>query len=333
MVQTMSQFATIVREVSLDAVAGDAQQPPRLLCVAAPGEGRQLTSTLLGPECDYFMSVADTPPSDSAAAFEAALLVWSGTNASALRAHIATARQHGWPVLVVSTTLAPPPADFTGLHITGWPADPEVSIDDARTALVHVIDEERWPALGRYLPTMRQATARELVLATARVNAQFSGLSAAAGLLPLLGTLLSVGGDFLVLTKNQVLMLFKLAAIHGRDLDDRKKIYLEMGSVVGAGLAWRTIARSVLGAIPGPVGMIPRVGIAYGGTLAIGMAAHYYYHEGRLPTGHDLRTLAQRATDWVQQHRPGATAALPPTTGTIAVHEEPMPVPAQRRTS
>ena len=62
-------------------------------------------------------------------------------------------------------------------------------------------------------------------------------------ILPIIGNIAAAGADFIVLTKNQVMMLYKLAAVFGRDLRDQRGILQDVLPVVGAGLIWRTVAR------------------------------------------------------------------------------------------
>ena len=123
---------------------------------------------------------------------------------------------------------------------------------------------------------------------TAAANAQFALLANIPSVIPMLGTLATVSADFLVLTKNQLLLTYKIAAIHGRDLDNKSAILKEMAPVAGAGFFWRTLAREAATLLPMASGTVPKVAIAYSGTVAIGKAADYYYRYGEKPTqGHD----------------------------------------------
>ncbi len=138
-------------------------------------------------------------------------------------------------------------------------------------------------ALGRLYPAIRTAAARHVVNTTARVNAQFAVVSNIPALVPVVGGLLSAGADTIVLTKNQLMMIYKLAAIYGRDTGNRTAIYREMLPVVGAGLFWRTVARDLAAMVPFAAGAVPKVTIAFTGTYIAGMAAQVYYDEGRRP--------------------------------------------------
>jgi uncharacterized protein (DUF697 family) len=98
------------------------------------------------------------------------------------------------------------------------------------------------------------------------------------------GSLLSAGADTIVLTKNQLMMVYKIAAASGRDLDDQHAILREMIPVVGQGFLWRTVAREATTLLPLAAGTIPKVAIAFTGTYALGRAAELFYRFGKKPT-------------------------------------------------
>jgi uncharacterized protein (DUF697 family) len=72
--------------------------------------------------------------------------------------------------------------------------------------------------------------AKQIIDETAMANAQFSLVSNIPTLLPVVGNLAAAGADFIVLTKNQVMMLYKLAAAFGRDLERLSKPVMGGGS-------------------------------------------------------------------------------------------------------
>jgi uncharacterized protein (DUF697 family) len=85
------------------------------------------------------------------------------------------------------------------------------------------------------------------------------------------------GADFPVLTLNQIRMVLRIATAHGEELD-RERAF-EVLSVVAAGLGFRTVARHLVGLVPG-VGWAVKGGVAYGATLAVGEAAAAYFAAG-----------------------------------------------------
>ena len=108
-------------------------------------------------------------------------------------------------------------------------------------------------AAGRRHPLLREPVAEHLIRDTSRVNAQFAALSSLPVEIPLLGGLVGDMADLLVLTKNQVLLLFKLGGLYGRDLAFGRQLLIEVAPVVGGAFVWRTTART-----RGPVRGRPR---------------------------------------------------------------------------
>jgi len=190
------------------------------------------------------------------------------------------------PVVVVQI------ADGANLLVLGVPEErivtfePTLPDDLARerlfAALVKSAQEEMLP-LARRHPSLREAVAEDLIRDTARVNAQFAAVSSIPANLPLLGGLVGDMADMLVLTKNQVLLLFKLAGLYGRDLELGRELILEVLPVVGGAFFWRSAARTLIGLVPGIFGMLPKVAVAYMGTFVVGEMARYYFKHGRKP--------------------------------------------------
>jgi uncharacterized protein (DUF697 family) len=85
------------------------------------------------------------------------------------------------------------------------------------------------------------------------------------------------GADFPVLTLNQIRMVLSIAAAYGEKLDRERA--LEVISVIAAGLGFRTVARQLVGAVPG-LGWAVKGGVAYGATLGVGEAATAYFAAG-----------------------------------------------------
>ncbi|HEX2174179.1 MAG TPA: hypothetical protein VHL09_17235 [Dehalococcoidia bacterium] len=183
---------------------------------------------------------------------------------------------------------------------------PSRSTAALREALVPV-NVDRLPdhaiALGRHFPPFQSCAAQSIVRATSRANAEFAAISNLPQLVPIVGNVIGTAADFLVLTKNQVLMLIKLATIYDRDSRHGLGILREIAPVVGAGFLWRTIAREIAGLVPFYAGAIPKIVIAYAGTFAVGMAAIYYYEEGRKPPREVWRSFQLQALERVRDVR------------------------------
>ena len=138
-------------------------------------------------------------------------------------------------------------------------------------------------ALGRRLPLLRDEAAAQVIDETSRTNAEFAILSSLPANIPLL-SLGTIGADLIVMTKNQAMMLVKLAAVYGRPLDAPFRLAAELAPVVGAAFLWRTVARSLVGLLPGSVSAVPKTLIAYVGTAVVGRVAQTYYRTGVRPT-------------------------------------------------
>jgi uncharacterized protein (DUF697 family) len=108
------------------------------------------------------------------------------------------------------------------------------------------------------LPVLREAVVEHLTESFARKN----GILAVAIFVP--------GADFPILTLNQIRLVLRIAAAHGRALD--LQLAPEVLAVVGGALGFRALARQLVGVIP-VAGWALQGGIAYGATKAIGEAA------------------------------------------------------------
>jgi uncharacterized protein (DUF697 family) len=151
-------------------------------------------------------------------------------------------------------------------------------------------------ALGFHYPMMRPAVAEQLIRDTSRVNAQAALLSSLPTLIPVLGLFLGGMADILVLTKKQAMLVFKLAALYGRTLDDRIGILKEISPVVGSAFLWRTAARTAVGLAPAPIAALPKASIAYVGTYLVGQSARYYYERGNRPPPEAIQGFRAEAT-------------------------------------
>ena len=143
-------------------------------------------------------------------------------------------------------------------------------------------------ALGRTFASIRPAVAEREIQRVARVNAEIAVVSAIPQASLVLGPISAVA-DTLVLTKNQAILLLRLAALHGLSLD-RKRL-TELLPVVGAAFGWRSLARELVGFLPAGFGVVPKAVIAYAGTVAVGRAAAWYYETGRKMPENQLRQI------------------------------------------
>jgi uncharacterized protein (DUF697 family) len=146
--------------------------------------------------------------------------------------------------------------------------------------------------LARRLRGFRALAAEQVIRDVSRVNAEFAAVSGIGQSIPILAPLFPavVGADVFLLTKNQALMVYRLAAIHGEDLDLRARAR-EIAAVIGGAFGWRTLARQLAGAVPGGLGLPVRAGIAYSGTYSVGKAAQMVFDTGHRPGRQEMLRL------------------------------------------
>ncbi len=142
-------------------------------------------------------------------------------------------------------------------------------------------------ALARHIPVLRPEVARRIVRQVSIENATIA-ISTALGnvlpnvLQPILGAA-EAAGDIVLLTGNQIRMLYMIAAGYGQKVGLVSQ-WKEISSVVGAAFTWRALARNLVSKIPFGGGLVPKGAIAYAGTFTVGEGLVYYYTTGRKMT-------------------------------------------------
>src|SRR5205085_9228641 len=119
---------------------------------------------------------------------------------------------------------------------------------------------------------------------SAFANAQFALMTNLPTFLPGVGGAAAMGADVLVLTTNQIVLVFKMAALWGANLDNPRALLMEAAPVVGGAFLWRTAARALIDLLPGFALLAPKVGVAYVGTYIVGALASAYYQSGVRPS-------------------------------------------------
>ena len=179
----------------------------------------------------------------------------------ALVAHAARSLvDRGVPVAAVAeaAVAAPslPPTEATErLYSIVASSDERDLTDKLATWLVGATDKGR--ALAANFPFCRRAEVEALVRACALENAAVGAIN----LVP--------GGDLPIMTVNQARLALDIAAAYGHGLELSR--VPEMAGVAGAGFAYRAIARSVVGLVPG-IGWLLRAGMGYAGTVTTAKA-------------------------------------------------------------
>ncbi|HZU07342.1 MAG TPA: hypothetical protein VFB73_15370 [Chloroflexota bacterium] len=221
--------------------------------------------------------------------------------------------QQGLPTLL----LVPPGLEPSLAGVTYLVADPHDRALDLRLAggLFEALPPERQVAAGRACAALRAPFARRLTQETALANARFALVANLPALLPGLGMAAGLGADLLVLTTNQIVLVYRQAALWGASLDNPRALFAEIVPVVGGALLWRTAARTLVSLVPAFAAVAPKVAVAYLGTYVVGELARVYYAQGRRPSAAQVQAIeaeARRAlaTVW-ERLRPALPVAGP----------------------
>jgi uncharacterized protein (DUF697 family) len=162
------------------------------------------------------------------------------------------------------------------------------------SALLGLFSDDRRVALARALPPLRASLYQILTQETSQANAGFALTTGLAETVPVLSAP-AVLGDIVILTKNQVLLGYRIVLGAGRD-DAPRKLVAEVLAVLGGGLLFRQIARELVGIVP-VAGLPLKVAVAYSGTWAIGRAMGIWVTEGRRLTSSAMRGLRLEGLD------------------------------------
>jgi hypothetical protein len=137
--------------------------------------------------------------------------------------------------------------------------------------------------LARHLEPFRKPAAHKIIRAVAKENALFSLATALPDVVP---SLISIpwafgefGSDTAFLTMNQIRMAFQLAAVSDRPIGYREQ-RSEVASIIAGAFGWRALARELVGKVPFGGGLIPKAGIAYAATYAVGLSLERLYRLG-----------------------------------------------------
>jgi uncharacterized protein (DUF697 family) len=161
-------------------------------------------------------------------------------------------------------------------------------------AVLERLPRELATAAARRLPGLRASFATQLTQATSNANASYALASSLPQQIPLL-SLPFAAADILVLTKNQALMVYRMALACGAPPDFQSHLR-EILPVVGGAYLWRQLARTLIGLIPG-WGIVPKISIAYAGTYTTGVVASRWYITGDVIKGEQLRQIGAEALE------------------------------------
>lgn len=190
--------------------------------------------------------------------------------------------------------LGPPRPEFAHARIVVAPELDARALAPIALAILARLPGELHLAASRRLPGLRNSYAQELVGSVSFTNASFATASAIPQQIPILSVPF-VAADMIVLTKNQALMVYRLALAFGAPPEFRDRM-VELGSVVGGGFFWRQVARTLIGLVP-VWGVVPKVAVAYAGTYATGVAAWRWFADGEILSKARLQDLTAEAME------------------------------------
>jgi uncharacterized protein (DUF697 family) len=290
-----------LKEADLAAIRRDADRRFEVLVVAEDaGEAAMLARVLTGADRAHPWLTPATPDEarerSAAAGLDAAILVSPRED---LQPALAAARdalaRAGVPLVTVVAGAATATAAVVRPGETGRAVVPVLDASGRPAlaeALVAAFDPTLRLALARQLPPLRPATFTALIDETAKANATYALTTGLAEVVPILDLPLNVA-DMVVLTKNQLVMSYKIALACGKKGTPRELVG-EVVGVIGGGFLFRQAARQLIGLVP-VAGIVPKVAMAYAGTWAVGRAVAAWASEGRKLTPAAVRRFYREA--------------------------------------
>ena len=276
-------FVSVIRTLQLDDLRTQLAQQPLLLVIGpdartaqqfafalagadAPDEqAARATTTIATPDVLNSLQVGPSP-------YDAVLLLDPTID---IRQHPVVrqivSNQRQTAVLAVMTQPGGPIDPGIPFIVVPDVTNPQ-SLRTLRARLTAMLHPDRRLAWGHAFAGFRQPITDLLIEQTARANAQFAIMADITARIPMVGNIAATSADFLVLTKNQLVLAYQLAAINGRDLSDQKTVLMNAAPYLVAGLGWRELSHRAVRLVPGASWM-PKGVIAYGGTVAAGALA------------------------------------------------------------
>ncbi len=158
--------------------------------------------------------------------------------------------------------------------------------------------------LARQIYPFRKPAAHHVIRSIAKENALFCLATALPDVVPFLAwvpwAVGEFGSDAAFLTVNQIRMGFLLAALSDRTPGYREQ-RSEIASIIAGAFGWRALARELVGKIPFGGGLVPKAGIAWAGTFAVGLSLERLYRLGYGFTRQERRAVYEEAYDHGRQ--------------------------------
>ena len=292
----------IVKDVDLDGIRRRSHERFELWVIANDGAATREVASLLAPGPEHHpwllrMTPTEVPTPVDAPPLAAIIVTATAELDPALASARNALRAKAVPVVVVRVgdtgpvASAPRVGEDARVAVTGLDETARAPI---ASTLVSLFPDDRRLALARQFAGMRAPVFHALIKETAQANARFAFTTGLAESVPILSAPLALG-DILILTKNQVILSYRIMLAAGRDGEPRKMIGEVLG-ILGGGLLFRQMARELVGLIP-IAGLPLKIAVAYSGTWAIGRAMTLWAADGRTVTTDAVRTMMTEGMD------------------------------------
>jgi uncharacterized protein (DUF697 family) len=275
----LSDVWRVLKEADLNKLRREAERPFQVLLVAEDiGDAERLGGLLSGPEATRHPWLLTADPAGARQAARSATLdlavALSPTPhpSPALAIAVDVLREARVPVVMVvfggrgPIAAVPWPGEAARAAVAAL--EPS-AVPVVAQALLSAVTPGMRLAFARHLITLREPLFAELIEETATTNALYALTTGLAEAVPVLDVPLNLA-DIVVLTKNQLVMSYRIALASGKKGTPRELVGEVLG-VIGGGFLFRQGARQLVGLIP-VAGIVPKVAVAYAGTLAIGKA-------------------------------------------------------------
>ena len=291
----------VLKEVDLEAIRREAERPFQIAVLAdAPEDARRLAELLSGSQGEHpwirAMDAEEGRRVAGSATFDLAVVVSRAAEPGpALASAAEMLRAAHVPVVTVVCGAVRPldalvrPGEGTRAAI---PDLDEARLPAVAQAVLAAVPPSARLALARHLQPLRGLLIKELIEEASKANAIYALTTGIAEAVPLLDVPLNLA-DIVVLTKNQLVMSYKIAVASGKSGSPRHMIGEVLG-VVGGAFLFRQGARQLVGLIP-IAGIAPKVVVAYAGTQAIGRAVAAWASEGKRLSRASVQRLYREA--------------------------------------
>lgn len=301
---------TTLRELDVNAIRDEAERPLRISIVGHDTALNEIDRMLhsgpnrypAGPNPLELIPLAQAPERASAVNQASMLILAIDARNTLTPAEVAAFSKLealALPFLVVllfadrlpvGETSLPPAVNARMIAI----ADPYAlnAADQLATAFFTRLPSELHLSAARRLSGLRGVFARELIGSVSFSNAAYALASGLPEQIPIMNVPFAAA-DILILTKNQALLVYKLALAYGAQADFQARIR-EVLPVIGGAFLWRQAARSLIGLIP-VWGLVPKVAISYAGTYTTGIAAWRWYDSGEIVSAEQIKRISSEA--------------------------------------